>query len=39
MREIYLFQWNFAHVKILLKILGFVFIAGNKSFANTGILR
>lgn len=35
MREIYLFQSNFAHVKILLtrtlKILGLVFIVGNKN--------
>lgn len=42
--EKYLFQSNFAHVKILLtrtwKILGFVFIVGEqKSFAYSGILR
>lgn len=43
MRKMYLFQWNFAHVKILLnrtlKILRFAFMVGNKSLANDDILR
>lgn len=37
--EIYLFQWNFAHVKILLnrtlKIVGFAFIVGNQNLLLT----
>lgn len=40
MKTMYLFQWNFAHVKNFVKEPKVCFYCGEqKSFANDGILR